>query len=298
METTQWSTQVEIGAVKSSMGAEIGSRPGGEIINKKARPVKDGAINCPRCNSTNTKFCYYNNYSLTQPRYFCKTCRRYWTEGGTLRNVPVGGGSRKNKRSSSSQKLLDLNPNLNSHVPDHQLHQNPNKINIVGSTSQDLSLGFRTVPHDHQTSFHGVLPQFLELPKMDASNNHLGSTQISALELLRTGIASRGFTSFISSPSTPDLNALYSTSGFPFQELKLSGGNTHDHTASLSNYPSGGPGVQENGGARIMFPLGGLKQLSSTNEADHHHHQTKGQENNNSNAGLYWNGMLGAGGSW
>ncbi|GKV10937.1 hypothetical protein SLEP1_g22238 [Rubroshorea leprosula] len=57
---------------------------------------------CPRCDSPNTKFCYYNNYSLTQPRFFCKTCRRYWTQGGTLRNVPVGGGCRKGKRTKSS----------------------------------------------------------------------------------------------------------------------------------------------------------------------------------------------------
>ncbi|GMH15830.1 hypothetical protein Nepgr_017671 [Nepenthes gracilis] len=53
---------------------------------------------CPRCSSNNTKFCYYNNYNLSQPRYFCKGCRRYWTLGGTLRNVPVGGGCRKSKR--------------------------------------------------------------------------------------------------------------------------------------------------------------------------------------------------------
>ncbi|CAM6127973.1 unnamed protein product [Calypogeia fissa] len=58
----------------------------------------DQIIACPRCQSLNTKFCYYNNYSLTQPRHFCKNCRRYWTAGGTLRNVPVGGGCRKNKR--------------------------------------------------------------------------------------------------------------------------------------------------------------------------------------------------------
>ncbi|XP_068653914.1 dof zinc finger protein DOF1.6-like [Aristolochia californica] len=57
---------------------------------------------CPRCNSTETKFCYYNNYSLSQPRYYCKTCRRYWTKGGTLRNVPVGGGCRKGKRSKKN----------------------------------------------------------------------------------------------------------------------------------------------------------------------------------------------------
>jgi hypothetical protein len=58
----------------------------------------DQVMACPRCQSLNTKFCYYNNYSLTQPRHFCKNCRRYWTAGGTLRNVPVGGGCRKNKR--------------------------------------------------------------------------------------------------------------------------------------------------------------------------------------------------------
>ncbi|CAA0812535.1 Dof zinc finger protein DOF5.7 [Striga hermonthica] len=60
------------------------------------------AARCPRCDSPNTKFCYYNNYSLAQPRHFCKTCRRYWTKGGALRNVPIGGGSRKTKKSSSS----------------------------------------------------------------------------------------------------------------------------------------------------------------------------------------------------
>ncbi|MQL79612.1 hypothetical protein Taro_012042 [Colocasia esculenta] len=74
---------------------------------RKPRPPPEQALNCPRCNSTNTKFCYYNNYSLSQPRYFCKGCRRYWTKGGTLRNVPIGGGCRKNKRSSSSKKSQD-----------------------------------------------------------------------------------------------------------------------------------------------------------------------------------------------
>ncbi|KAG6396214.1 hypothetical protein SASPL_142358 [Salvia splendens] len=57
-------------------------------------------LRCPRCDSANTKFCYYNNYNLTQPRHFCKTCRRYWTKGGALRNVPIGGGCRKNKNTT------------------------------------------------------------------------------------------------------------------------------------------------------------------------------------------------------
>ncbi|CAH8363415.1 unnamed protein product [Eruca vesicaria subsp. sativa] len=61
------------------------------------------SLKCPRCNSLNTKFCYYNNYNHSQPRHFCKNCRRYWTKGGVLRNVPVGGGCRKAKRSKSKQ---------------------------------------------------------------------------------------------------------------------------------------------------------------------------------------------------
>uniref|UniRef100_A0ACD5VT59 Uncharacterized protein n=1 Tax=Avena sativa TaxID=4498 RepID=A0ACD5VT59_AVESA len=59
---------------------------------------------CPRCNSTDTKFCYYNNYNLSQPRHFCKGCRRYWTRGGALRNVPVGGGTRKPTPSGVSRR--------------------------------------------------------------------------------------------------------------------------------------------------------------------------------------------------
>ncbi|GLT82952.1 hypothetical protein SLE2022_012710 [Rubroshorea leprosula] len=64
---------------------------------KRQQQNQSEQLKCPRCDSTNTKFCYYNNYNKSQPRHFCKACKRHWTKGGTLRNVPVGGG-RKNKR--------------------------------------------------------------------------------------------------------------------------------------------------------------------------------------------------------
>ncbi|WMV49189.1 hypothetical protein MTR67_042574 [Solanum verrucosum] len=273
--TTQW-TQ-DIGLVTSNMATQIAphnvtcSRTS-STMEKKVRPQKDQVVNCPRCNSTNTKFCYYNNYSLTQPRYFCKTCRRYWTEGGTLRNVPVGGGSRKNRRcsilsssslSSSSQKLLDLNPN-----PSLSSLQNPS-YNLNLGSNQDLNLGFPSINiHDHNNYFRGM-PQFLEFPKMDKGNNGIdhfststsNTTPVSALDLLRTGIASRGLSAFISSssPATPDLNALYTSSE-----------------------------VQENG-AKMMFPFGCLN--------NHNNSESKGQENSSSVG--YWNdGMLGGGGTW
>ncbi|XP_047968500.1 dof zinc finger protein 2-like [Salvia hispanica] len=117
MDTAQWPQA--IGVSKPSNG-------GGGEKEKKPRPEKEQALNCPRCNSTNTKFCYYNNYSLSQPRYFCKTCRRYWTDGGSLRNVPVGGGSRKTKRPDPPQipKIGALN--LANPLLLHQTLRNPN----------------------------------------------------------------------------------------------------------------------------------------------------------------------------
>ncbi|XP_059659116.1 dof zinc finger protein DOF3.1-like [Cornus florida] len=66
-------------------------------------PPQQQPQKCTRCDTPNTKFCYYNNYSLSQPCYFCKTSRgRYWSGGGTLRNVPVGGGCRKGKRAKGA----------------------------------------------------------------------------------------------------------------------------------------------------------------------------------------------------
>lgn len=63
---------------------------------EKTRPP-DKMIACPRCKSMDTKFCYFNNYNVNQPRHFCKACQRYWTAGGVLRNVPVGAGRRRSK---------------------------------------------------------------------------------------------------------------------------------------------------------------------------------------------------------
>ncbi|XP_072999048.1 dof zinc finger protein DOF3.1 [Typha latifolia] len=78
-------------------------------------PEQEQHLKCPRCDSTNTKFCYFNNYNLSQPRHYCKSCRRYWTKGGALRNIPVGGSSRKNsKRVAASSKRLPTSSSSNA----------------------------------------------------------------------------------------------------------------------------------------------------------------------------------------
>ncbi|GAA0148892.1 hypothetical protein Leryth_018160 [Lithospermum erythrorhizon] len=94
------------------LGSPGSTRPGS--MAERARlaniPMPEGPLKCPRCDSSNTKFCYFNNYSLTQPRHFCKSCRRYWTRGGALRSVPVGGGCRRNKRTKSTSSNSNKSP--------------------------------------------------------------------------------------------------------------------------------------------------------------------------------------------
>ncbi|KAL7610291.1 dof zinc finger protein DOF5.7 [Lactuca sativa] len=87
--------------LKHATKDETQSSGGSGRKTSSLRPPEQ-TVKCPRCDSTNTKFCYFNNYNLTQPRHFCKTCRRYWTKGGALRNIPIGGGCRKNKKTSKT----------------------------------------------------------------------------------------------------------------------------------------------------------------------------------------------------
>ncbi|XP_010928108.1 uncharacterized protein [Elaeis guineensis] len=114
---------------------------GGEDLRRlrgypAAAAAQQPPIKCPRCDSTNTKFCYYNNYNLSQPRHFCKACRRYWTKGGVLRNVPVGGGCRKTKRSSSSSSSNSKTAKSSSAGGDRDSHRPSASL----SSSDDCSL--------------------------------------------------------------------------------------------------------------------------------------------------------------
>ncbi|KAL0350783.1 UNVERIFIED_CONTAM: Dof zinc finger protein DOF3.5 [Sesamum radiatum] len=59
-------------------------------------------LKCPRCASLDTKFRYFNNHSLAQPRHYCRTCKRQWTVGGNLRNIPFGGKTRNGKQTKAS----------------------------------------------------------------------------------------------------------------------------------------------------------------------------------------------------
>ncbi|XP_010544859.1 PREDICTED: dof zinc finger protein DOF2.5 [Tarenaya hassleriana] len=297
-------------------GGGGGSGNGAASAERKARPHEK--LNCPRCNSTNTKFCYYNNYSLTQPRYFCKGCRRYWTEGGSLRNVPVGGSSRKNKRTSSSilktpssssslgltRKLPDPNP------PILFSGQNPNSTSIIQpkGSSQDLNLlSFPVMQDGHHHHHHYNMSQFLQMPKIENSitqpnpnssspSLYVSSSPVSALELLRTGVSSRGFNAFMPGSMIDSNAVLYSSSGFPTmadykpnKNLLFAGEIGHNNSG---NNRSNEENENVNGSGRVLFPFAEMKELSSTTtqEVDENDHHQKSQANSSANA--YWSGMF------
>ncbi|KFK24741.1 hypothetical protein AALP_AA8G018500 [Arabis alpina] len=172
--------------------------PGGLIrpgsMAERARlanvPLPETALKCPRCDSTNTKFCYFNNYSLTQPRHFCKACRRYWTRGGALRSVPVGGGCRRNKRTKSSggggSSSSGNSKSQDSATSNDQYHHRAMANNQMGPPSSSTSLSSLLssynaglIPgHDHNNNNnHNILglgsslPPLKLMPPLDFTDN-------------------------------------------------------------------------------------------------------------------------------
>lgn len=131
METDEGScTSVKINSSSSgSSDHKVSS-----IMPKKKPDYKDKVLPCPRCDSLETKFCYYNNYNVNQPRHFCKNCQRYWTAGGTLRNVPVGAGRRKNKHNT--------NANINNNTPPGACTFRNDHINSTHGHAQSINSCF------------------------------------------------------------------------------------------------------------------------------------------------------------
>lgn len=59
--------------------------------SKVKRPP--GVQQCPRCNSKNTKFCYYNNYNIKQPRYYCRVSETAGSDASTTTHIRTGNDS-------------------------------------------------------------------------------------------------------------------------------------------------------------------------------------------------------------
>ncbi|XP_011098639.1 cyclic dof factor 2-like [Sesamum indicum] len=140
-----------------------------ETSNSQEKSLKkpDKILPCPRCNSMDTKFCYFNNYNVNQPRHFCKNCQRYWTAGGTMRNVPVGAGRRKNKNSISQFRHLTVPEALQTPRVDlpngiHHPALNPNGTvltfssdsRLCESMASVLNIVDKTIMNNSRNGFH------------------------------------------------------------------------------------------------------------------------------------------------
>lgn len=257
---------------------------------KKPRPADQQALKCPRCDSTNTKFCYYNNYSLSQPRYFCKSCRRYWTKGGTLRNVPVGGGCRRNKRSSSSTSSASSSSSSSKRAQDHH-HQSmsaaipsPN----IPYDSSDLSLAIARLQKQAASGGQLGLSSEPEFPIWGGNPNNqmpdfLG-TNPGMFEAIRSG--------FLEAPQNTGFQNLYY--GMENGIMGMSG------SQEIGGFPYEGFNTvkQEvcNGETKSSSVLWGFpwQQNGDGNMAEFDH---QGNTSSSSNSRLGWNG-IGSSPSW
>ncbi|XP_055805098.1 dof zinc finger protein DOF1.1-like [Solanum dulcamara] len=170
---------------------------------RRQPPPRPESLKCPRCDSISTKFCYYNNYNKLQPRHYCKGCKRHWTEGGTLRNVPVGGG-RKNKRLRPTDLVdhiterkyvrLEINDQRcplittttmnTSYMPSVTIRGNSTMnedIKNLPSSSYDIfsSVKLSSIPQDHGNT-HFSIPQDHGNTHFSLIPNSSANTQLSS----------------------------------------------------------------------------------------------------------------------
>ncbi|CAL4985521.1 unnamed protein product [Urochloa decumbens] len=229
---------------------------------RAARPQKEKALNCPKCNSTNTKFCYYNNYSLQQPRYFCKTCRRYWTEGGSLRNVPVGGGSRKNKRS-------DSNPAVSSAATSAAVSAGTIPVGLAAANNHPKlmheDLNQQVFPHHGDRPALLKPPEFAAFPSLESSSSSVCNPEaggaagagagraLSAMELLRsTGC-------YVPLQHVQlGMPAEYAAAGFGPGDFRMPP-PPQSHQSLLGFSLDTHAGLQESAAGRLLFPFEDLK---------------------------------------
>ncbi|TKY54991.1 Dof zinc finger protein DOF5.4 [Spatholobus suberectus] len=224
--------------IQSIGGARFFSGTGGGDRRLRPHHQNHQALKCPRCDSLNTKFCYYNNYNLSQPRHFCKNCRRYWTKGGVLRNVPVGGGCRKSKRSAKPNKTEPGPP------PDPDPDHNSNSHSSSESSSLTATAAVSApLNSDSNNNNHNVHESKLLIP-VDPSNSVLETNPLEQGAGDCGGIFSEigPFTSLITTTSTNEAlafgfgNGIPDASSFQWQHQKvtsITGDEHHPHEDQL-----------------------------------------------------------------
>lgn len=213
------STDNETATLKTAKNEEEQSETTGSQEKTLKKP--DKILPCPRCNSMDTKFCYYNNYNVNQPRHFCKNCQRYWTAGGSMRNVPVGAGRRKNKHSASQFRHISVSEALQSVRSDgpNGVHHTTLKPNgtvlsfgsdtpLCESMASALSIAETTMQNSIRNGFHK--PEELRIPVSYISGEN-GDSHFSGLSATVQNSKEE-----VGKPGVPE-PAMQNCQGFPTQ---------------------------------------------------------------------------------
>ncbi|KAM6571408.1 hypothetical protein CsatA_015488 [Cannabis sativa] len=249
------------------------------------KPNAEISPNCPRCGCSNTKFCYYNNYSLTQPRYFCKGCRRYWTKGGSLRNVPVGGGCRKNRRgkslrlSTATDGRTLLSKNLN-----YGTTNNVSSTGVVGHNSyggvnnnngsfldeySNRSSNSMLQPDGSHIDLALVYANFLnQKPDNSKSNNNINGLEIPELGC-DDHLIDQSNLEFISNTTNVNIQMAQELSTGNEQIYNFCGLESFDHHKQYNNPDRTEHCVSDHFG---LPPLPEQEVLWSSSSHHHHHH--------------------------
>ncbi|GAB2274348.1 hypothetical protein Dimus_009112 [Dionaea muscipula] len=269
--------------VLAQVGVGVGSgstiRP--TSMAERARVAKvprpEAPLKCPRCQSSNTKFCYFNNYSLSQPRHFCKTCRRYWTRGGALRNVPVGGGCRRNNGKSRSKNIpRPKSPVITASCTATTTTCSNQQLQVTGSITTDHLQ--RGAIDSLASARHFLLQQ----PAADHHANSQFSYLATLQNLTRFGMGNLGLGSFERSfdhtQTQPGDNHFGAPAGSNAQELPFFGlGGTLEAIPSAAagnlvsrpydpNFHNGGAAVAPSYHHGMM----GRRPTSADSSGDHH----------------------------
>ncbi|KAI4299402.1 hypothetical protein L6164_032869 [Bauhinia variegata] len=309
-------------SMASSTGGRVMEKPGQELLQQQQQALK-----CPRCDSSNTKFCYYNNYSLSQPRHFCKACKRYWTRGGTLRNVPVGGGCRKNKRvkrpisssaidapasapsSSSSAPSANSNPVSQPQIDisSSSNHMNPLFYGLT-STSCEMNLPFprfnsrvETISgYDHlQSQLNDIGLGYSSGVMSNGANDNGYRNGFSSNNALLSSYSIFGGSSSSSTPTTPIMASLLSST----LQQKFTNGGVKD----AANIFHGFAPLEEMNNSEADAEMVGLKEVKVEGGGQNRFESWNGACQNQMDqhvglsdpSSLYWNAASTAmGGAW
>ncbi|KAK8514484.1 hypothetical protein V6N12_009186 [Hibiscus sabdariffa] len=225
--------------VRAAGGGSVSIWPGSMADRARLAkiPQPEAALKCPRCESIDTKFCYFNNYSLSQPRYFCKTCRRYWTRWGALRNVrPVGGGCRRNKKNKSSSSSKST---ASSEKQGGSNSTNAGNISseITGVTSgQQAEMGFQVGTQQQFRFFKPTNGLYsFQSESMEGSSSIVGESQLLCSITSSSRVSDSQLAPVKMENSNQGINL--STSVMGVSENKYWGGNSWTDLSGLKSQP-------------------------------------------------------------